>query len=120
MVFARKISGPLTGLVKQLDEATAKYKKAKLGTFVVFLSDDAGTAEKVIALAEQQKVEHTSLAIAEGEGPEGYHVSADAEVTVVLYTGRVAKANYAFKEGKMTAEDVKRIVGDIAKIVPGK
>ena len=41
-------------------------------------------------------------------------------VTVVLYVGRVVKANYAFKKGKMTADDVTRIVGDLAKIVPAK
>jgi hypothetical protein len=120
MIFAREISGPLTGLVKQLNEATAKNKNAKLGSFVVFLSDDNSTAEKLIALAEKEKLEHTILGLAEAEGPEGYNVAAEADVTVVLYTGRTTKANFAFKKGKMTAEDVGRIIGDLAKILLAK
>jgi hypothetical protein len=118
MVFARETSDPLTGLVKKLDEATVKNKNRKLGTFVVFLSDDAGMAEKVIALAKKEKIEQTILALGEAVGPEGLEVAAEADVTVVLYVGRAVKANYAFKKGKMTADNVNRIVGDISKIVP--
>jgi hypothetical protein len=120
MVFARQTSGPLTSLVKKLDEATAKHGDRKLGTFVVFLSDDAGTAEKLIALARKEKLEHTILALGESAGPDGYDVAAEADVTVVLYAGRVVKANYAFKKGKMTAADVTRIVSDLSKMVPSK
>ncbi len=117
MVFARETSGPLTSLVKKLDEATVKNRNRKLGSFVVFLSD-AGLAEQLIALAQKEKIEQTILALGEAAGPEGYDVSAEADVTVVLYAGRVVKANYAFKKGKMTADDVTRIVRDLAKIVP--
>jgi hypothetical protein len=120
MVFARETSGPLTSLVKKLDEATVKNRDRKLGSFVVFLSDDAGTVEKLIALAEKEKIEQTILAVGEATGPDGYDVAAEADVTVVLYIGRVVKANYAFKKGKMTAADVTRIVSDLAKIVPPK
>jgi hypothetical protein len=120
MIFAREISGPLTSLVKQLNEATVKNKNKKLGSFVVFLSDDAGIAEKLIALAEKEKIDHTIFGFAEVEGPAGYNLAAEADVTVVLYTGRLTKANYAFKKGKMTADDVTRIVGDLAKILPSK
>jgi hypothetical protein len=118
MVFAREISGPLTSLVKKLDEASGKNKK--LGSFVAFLSDDAALSEKLIGLAEKEKLTTTILSIAEADGPEGYSVAAEADVTVVLYTGRVVKANYAFKKGKMTTDDVTRIVSDLAKILPAK
>ena len=43
-----------------------------------------------------------------------------ADLTVVLYAGRVVKASYAFKKGKMTADDVTRIVSDLSKILPSK
>ena len=120
MVFARQTSDPLTSLVKKLDEATVKNRDRKLGSFVVFLSDDASLAEKLIALTGKEKIEHTILALGEAAGPEGYGVAAEADVTVVLYTGRVVKANYAFKKGKMTAGDVTRIVADLAKVVPAR
>ena len=118
LIFAREVSGPLTSLVKQLNEATSKHRDAKLGSFVVFLSDDDGVAEKLIGLAEKEKLEHTVLGFVEAVGPEGYNVGAEADVTVVLYTGRTTKANYAFKKGQLTADHVKRIVGDLAKILP--
>ena len=120
MVFAREISGPLTSLVKKLEEATVKNRDRKLGSFVVFLSDDAGTAEKLIALAEKEKIEQTILAFGEAAGPDGYDVAAESDVNVVLYTGRVVKASYAFKKGKLTTDDVTRIVGDLSKILPSK
>jgi hypothetical protein len=120
MVFARETSGPLTSLVKKLDEASVKNKDRHLGSFVVFLSDDAGTAEKVIALAQKEKIAETILALGEAAGPAGYEVAAEADVTVVLYVERTVKANYAFKKGKMTADDVTRIVADVSKIVPSK
>lgn len=120
MIFAREISGPLTSLVKQFNEATVKNKSKKLGSFVVFLSDDPGIAEKLITLADKEKIEHTVLGFMEAAGPDGYEVSASAEVNVVLYTGRVVRANYAFTKGKLTADDVTRIVRDLSKIVPTK
>lgn len=120
MVFAREISGPLTSLVKKLDEATVKNKNRDMGSFVVFLSDDAGMAEKLIALAQKEKLAETILALDEAAGPDGYDVAKEADVTVVLYTGRAVKANYAFRKGKMTADDVTRIVADLSKIVPAK
>ena len=42
------------------------------------------------------------------------------DVTVVLYTHRVVKANYAFKKGQMTEQDVEKIVTDVKKILPEK
>ncbi len=120
MIFAREISGPLTSLVKQLDEATANQESKKLGSFVAFLSDDTGIAEKLIALSEKEKIKHTVLGFIDAKGPEDYEVAAEADVTVVFYVGRVVKANHAFRKGKMTAADVTRIIGDLAKVLPSK
>jgi hypothetical protein len=120
MVFAREITGPLTSLVKKLDEASVKNKDHKLGSFVVFLSDESGTAEKLTGLAAKEKIEQTVLALGEASGPEGYSIAAEADVTVVFYARRIVKANYAFKKGKMTGDDVTRIIGDLSKILPSK
>jgi hypothetical protein len=120
MVFARETTGPLTSLVKKLDEATVKNNEQKLSSFVVFLSDNPGTAEKLTGLAAKEKIEKTILALGEAAGPDGYSIAAEADVTVVFYTGRSVKANYAFKKGKMTLDDVTPIIGDLPKILPSK
>jgi hypothetical protein len=117
MIFAREINGPLTSLVKKLNEATVKNKDRKLGSFVVLLTEDDGAAEKLIALAEKEKIEHTILAVMESDGPKDFEVAKEADVTVVLYTGLRVKANYTFKKGKMTAADVTKILDDLPKIL---
>jgi hypothetical protein len=118
MIFAREVSDPLTSLVKKLDTATAKYSKCRMGSFVVFLSDEEGLDKKLKDLAEKEKIDKTVLAIDNPAGPKAYKVSKDADVTIVLYTKRDVKANYAFKKGEMKDADIEKIVSDVQKILP--
>ena len=120
MIFAREITGPLTSLVKKIDAATAKNSDCRMGSFVVFLSDDEGLEKKLKELAKKDKIEHTILSIDNPAGPRGYNVAKDADVTVILYNKRDVKANYAFKKGEMKESDVEKIVGDVSKILPQK
>ena len=120
MIFAREVSDPLTSLVKKIDEATAKNKDARMGSFVVFLNDDESLEKKLKEVADKEKIEHTVLSIDNPAGPDGYKVTKDADVTVVLYNKRTVKANYAFKKGELKEEDVNKIVKDIEKILPEK
>jgi len=120
MIFARQISDPLTGLVKKIDAATVRNKDKKMGSFVAFLSDEESAAEKLIELAQKEKIEHTILGLMESAGPKDYEVAQEADITVVLYSNHKIKANYAFRKGKLAAEDVARILGDLAKILPKK
>jgi hypothetical protein len=119
MIFARGVSDKLTSLVKKIDEATAKNKDARMGSFVVFLSDDENMEKKLKEFAKKQKIENTVLTLVEQQtGPEGYTIHKDADVTVVLYVKKNVKANYAFKKGQMKDKDIKTIVGDLKKILP--
>jgi hypothetical protein len=120
MIFAREISDPLTSLVKKIDAATAKNSDCRMGSFVVFLSDDEGLEKKLKELAKKDKIDHTVLSIDNPAGPRGYGVAKDADVTVVLYTNRTVKANYAFKKGELKDADINKIVGDVSKILPQK
>jgi hypothetical protein len=122
MIFAREISDPLTSLVKKIDAATAKNSECKMGSFVVFLNDDEGLEPKLKELAEKEKLENIALSIDTPNGPPSYKLTKDADITVVLYHGAYGKgsvkANYAFKKGEMKDEDIDKIVGDLAKILP--
>jgi hypothetical protein len=120
MVFAREINDGLTSLVKKLDEAASNNSDCRMGSFVVFCSDEKGLEEKVKALADKEKLKKIVLTIDNPTGPEDYNVAKDAEVTVVLYTKRTVKANYAFKKGEMTGKDIETIVSDLKKILPEK
>ena len=120
MIFAREVSDPLTSLVKKIDAATAKNRDCRMGSFVVFLNDDENLEKKLKDLAKKDKIGHTVLTIASPRGVSGYDIPKDADVTVVLYTNRTVKANYAFKKGEMKEADVEKIVGDVSKILPTK
>lgn len=121
MIFAREITPALTSLVKKIDAETAKNKSARMGSFVVFLSnDEKGMEDKLKALATKEGIKDIVLSIDNVAGPEGYNIAKDAEVTVVLYTKRNVKANHAFRKGELNDAAVSAIVKDVAKILPEK
>jgi hypothetical protein len=118
MVFAREVSGPLTSLVKKIDEATGKNSGCKMGSFVVFCSDAEGLEKQLKDLADKEKFKNIILSIDNPSGPPKYKVAKDADVTVVLYDKHKVKSNFAFKKGEMTDKEVDKIVGDLKKILP--
>ena len=120
MIFAREVSDPLTSLVKKIDEATEKNKGCRMGSFVVFCSDDEGLKDKLKALADKEKLKRIVLTIDNPAGPDKYEIAKDAAVTVVLYTQQKVKANYAFKKGELKDADINKIVSDVSKILPEK
>jgi len=120
MIFAREISDNLTSLVKKLDEEAVKNKSARMGSFVVFCSDEEGLEKKLKDLAKKLDLKKVVLTIDNPSGPSGYDVAKEADVTAVLYTKKTVKANRAFKKGELKAKDVDAIVADVAKILPKK
>src|SRR5215472_1929388 len=109
MIFAREVSDNLTSLVKKVDAETGKNSKAKMGSFVVFLSDDEKLSDKLKDLAKKQDLKKTILSIDNPAGPKGYDVSKDADVTVVLYVKQKVVANYAFKKGELNDKAISAI-----------
>jgi hypothetical protein len=120
MIFARETSPELTALLKKIDVVTEQNKNHDMGSFVVFLSDKEGLDKDLQKMATDSGLKKIVLSIDNPAGPQKYKVSKEADVTVVLYTDHVVKANYAFKKGQMKDHDVEKIVADVAKILPGK
>jgi hypothetical protein len=119
VVFAREITPPLTGLVKKLDEATLQNDVCQMGSFVVLLSDDkASTAKQLKELARKEKLKETALTIFDSKGPTDYHIAGDADVTVLLYVGKVVKVNHAYRKGEFSEKEVDKILADLPQILP--
>lgn len=118
-VFARKIDGTLTSLVKQINEEVGKNTEKKLCSFVVFLTDDADeTKAKIEKLAEKEKINNVPLTLVEGlAGPPNYKIDKDAEVTVMLWKGQKVVTNHAFKAGELHKKQIEGIIKDIPKIL---
>jgi hypothetical protein len=120
MIFAREVSDSLTSLVKKLDEATAKNTDCKMGSFVVFCSDEEGLQKKLKELSAKLELKKIVLSIDNVQGPPAYKVDKDADVTVVLYTKSNVKVNHVFKKGELKEADIEKIVGEVSKILPEK
>jgi hypothetical protein len=117
MVFAREVSEPVTKLIKEIDAATAKNADQKMGSFFVFLSDDESLQNKLKDVAKSEDLKKTVLTLDNATGPSKYDIAKDADVTVVLYKGRVVKANYSFKKGQMKDGDIEKVMADLPKIL---
>jgi hypothetical protein len=120
MVFAREPSEALLKLAARLDAATVKHEKQSLGSFVVLLSEADGLDERLAAAAKKHRLTKTVLSIDAPAGPEGFNVSADADVTVVLYREFQIMANHAFRQNELNDKAIERILADLATIVPAK
>ena|SRR3989304_1526878 len=123
MLFARKVTGPLSSLLKQFDQSVSQNKGADLRSFAVFLTDDSEAMEAELKqLAEKAKIgDNLPLTIVEDlAGPSAYKIDKDAEVTILLYTKGKVVSNFAFKAGELQEKDVKTITGKINKILPTK
>src|ERR1700688_484690 len=103
MIFAREASDPLTSLVKKIDAATEKNIDKRMGSFIVFLTDEENAKDKLKGLADKEGIKRTIFAIDNVIGPPNYHIAKEADVTVVFYNKRKVEANYAFKKGELNA-----------------
>ncbi len=80
-------------------------------------SDEDGLESKLKKVAKESELKKVVLAIDNPAGPDGYKVSKDAEVTVVLYKNRNAKANFTFAKGsKISDKDIDAIIEATSKI----
>jgi hypothetical protein len=118
MIFAREVSAPLTSLVKKIDAATVANKSKRMGSFIVFLSDEEKLADQLKTLADKEGIKECVLTIDNPAGPKAYKVARDADVTVVLYNRQNVKANFAFKKGELNDAAIEKVVGAVTKIVP--
>src|SRR2546423_377729 len=92
MIFAREVSNHLTSLVKKIDAATSANAKDKMGSFVVFCSDDDSLKDKLKELAKKEDLKKIILTIDNPAGPTRYKIAQEADVTVVLYANRKVMA----------------------------
>jgi hypothetical protein len=118
MIFAREVSDNLTSLVKKIDAATGENKKVRMGSFVVFCSDDEGLEKNLKNLVDKENIKNTILSIVNQRvGPPKYKVAKDADITVILYDRQTVKVNRAFRKGELTAQAIDAIVRDLPKIL---
>lgn len=119
VIFSRTPEDPMTQkLIKALDQQTVKNAKAEMGSYVVYLTGDEKQEAAIKEIAKKHDLKQIILSIDDTQGPSKYEIAKDADVTVLLYTERVVKANHSFAKGKITDKDIETIVADVKKILP--
>jgi hypothetical protein len=117
MVFAREVTPALTSLIKKID-AVNEQNKDTMGSFVVFLGERDGLEDQLKKMAEESGLKNTVLSVdGNPAGPQGYNVSKDADVTVVLYVERTAKVNHAYRKGGLNEKALETIVSELPTIL---
>ena len=118
-VFTRSITDNLASLVKQIDTAVAKNKKAQLKAFVVVLSDDPDATEpKLKALAKKHGIKNVPLTIFDGiSGPPPYKINKGAETTILMWKRGKVASNKGFEKGKLSKVALKTVAGDTAVLI---
>lgn len=120
VVFGRTLS-PATGkLLAALDaEATAR-KDARLKCWFTQLTDTAD----LDALAKWSRTHGlkslTVGAYEDVDGPPGYTIAADAEVTVVMFVNKKVVVNVSLRPGELTTERIADIRASLPRVLDGK
>ncbi|MFM8250035.1 MAG: hypothetical protein ACKOBW_00405 [Planctomycetota bacterium] len=118
-VFTRRLGDDVASLVKQIDDTVGQNKGKSMKAFVVYLSDEPDAAEpKLKAMAKTQKLSNTPLTVFQtSEGPDGYKIARDADVTVMVWNKGKVQANHAFGKDKLAEKDVKAVVAAAGNVV---
>ncbi len=124
MIVVRETSGPLTGLVKKIDQkletAAGKTPRA-LGAYVMYGGKADGLEKQLRGLAETEVLKRVALCI--GSVPDDYDVNKDANMTVVIYNvGRRPQqkvtANFAFRKGEFNDAKADAVVKALSDVLP--
>lgn len=119
LLFVRDVSDPLAKLVQKLNDAAGGNEAALLRVVVVLLSGEDAAERKLREFGGRPGAESVSLAVMP-DGPEGYNVAKDADVTAVLYRRFKVEANYAFLRGDLEDTARERIASAASKLASGK
>lgn len=119
VVFGRKLTDPLGKLCRRLDQAITEHKKADFRAWVTFLSDDQLRLDpKVVQWSKHYAFRNLPLGVFEDvDGPPSYRLARDTDVTVLLVVKQKVVANFAFREGELSDENIARVMKALPPLI---
>lgn len=116
MVFAAKPSEGLAKLVREVEAAAAATgKDNEVGACVVVTDTSAVTKKALGRLADDANLKHVILAVIDPAKVKDYELNRDADVTVLLYSKRVVRSNFAFPPDKLDEKTVADVAAEVKK-----
>ena len=118
-VFTRSLNDNVVSLAKELQAELFENSNKQLRAFVVVLSDKPKKQEdKLFELAQMNRLRTLPLTVfKDAKGPPDYKIAADAEVTVLLWTGLQVKANHTFTEAEFDVAAIKKVIASLETIL---
>ena len=119
VIFTRRLGDDVISLTKQIDTVVAEHSDQKLAAFVVHLSENPDTAApRLRKIAETSKLTKTPLTtFATRDGPAGYAISPEADVTVLMWADQKVRASRSFGRDKLSESDIKLVIEDSIKLI---
>jgi hypothetical protein len=120
VVFTRRLSEPLGKLLLKFDESAAQPKDA-LRSWMTVLGEKTIGLDDLAKWSKELGLKNVPVGIFDDrDGPPSYQLSADAEVTVLLFVNKKVVANFAFRAGEMNDAAVAKVVEALPKLMEKK
>jgi hypothetical protein len=122
LVFARHMTPPTGHLMRRLQAVVREHPEQKLFGWVVFLGEGSTAAERDLENAAYQFAranEAAGLAVSalgDPQGPPGYLIAPEAEVTVLLYRRQKVVANLAFRASEWNTRAADQVIKEIPQL----
>src|SRR5262249_43016703 len=103
MIFAKEADADFVNLVKKIDDRIPNEAKngKRLHVIAILTTDDDDAKAKLLDLRKKQKIGNIIFAKDHPDGPRGYNLARDAQVTVLLGEDGKVRAKHAFTKGKL-------------------
>lgn len=122
MVLVREVSPELKTLLKGIDRLVDAHRAEGLRSFGVFVARDSKAllpAVQTLAFEEKLNLPLT-ISAASVEGADGQSLHPDAALTVVLYRDQRVAANFAYRAGELTSDEIARVLASLRGLAEGK
>lgn len=115
MIFAAKPSDGLGRLVRAVEAAAAANKGNAIGACAIVTDTSAATKQALGQLADDGNLRHVILAVIDPAKVKDYEINPDADVTVLLYSNKVVRSNFAFPAGKLDERAIADVTAEVKK-----
>jgi hypothetical protein len=123
LVFARRPDDATGRLLRDLAEAIQEHQKEKLFAWMVFLAEpdtaaQTGMERRAYDLARANSATGVPISVlGDPQGPPGYLIAPDAEVTVLFFRSGKVVANRAFRAREWSARAASSALKELPKLL---
>lgn len=119
MIFTPKATAELGRMVRAV-EKTAAGQKGEFGACVVVTDTSPATRKALAKLADDANLKHVVLSVIDPTKVKDYELNAAAGMTVLLYSKKVVRENFAFRPGEVTDTVVSRVAAAVKTHLSGR